>query len=118
MNRRNLLKAGAALGLSLVTTGGVLGIVPGAAAALMVRPTPTCVYVVDHVAPKGGYAGFTLVRNRCPTSRYVKITYTNPQARVGSCLRADSTHSFSLPWKYGPYRGAQVKAVSEQPKTC
>jgi hypothetical protein len=118
MNRRNLLEAGTALGLSLITTSAVLSIVPGAAAALMIRPTPNCVYVVEHVAPTGGYAGYTLVRNRCSTSRYVKVTYTNPQARVGSCLQADSTHSFSLPWKYGPYRGAQVKSMSEQPKNC
>jgi len=117
MSSRNLARAGVALGLSLAVTGVVLIDVAGAAAHAA-KPTPACVTLVEHVPPKGGYSGYTLVRNRCATGRYVKVSYSNPQARVGTCLRPGRTHSFSLPWKYERYRGAQVKTISETPKTC
>jgi hypothetical protein len=118
MNTRNPMRAAAALGPTLTAIVGMSSLTPGTAEALVFRPTPNCVYLMAHVAPKDGFAGYTRVRNRCSSGRYVKVTYSDPQARVGTCLRADSTYSFSLPWKYRPYRGVRVKALSEKPKTC
>ncbi len=104
--------------LVLGLTGVLTGLAAAPAAALTARPTPTCVYLVAHLPPTSGLAGFTRVRNRCATDRYVKVVYSNRQARVGTCLRAGRTHSFRLPWKYRPYRGVRVKALTEQPKAC
>lgn len=117
MTSRNLARAGVALGLSLAATGVLVGAAPGAA-PLAGKPTPACVHLVRHTPPKNGAAGRTLVRNRCATGRYVKISYNRPGTRVGTCLPAGRTHSFTLPWKYPNYRGATVKTISETPKAC
>ncbi|MEV5413261.1 hypothetical protein AB0K60_31065 [Thermopolyspora sp. NPDC052614] len=117
MSSRNLARAGVMLGLSLAVTCAVTAAAHGVAAPAA-KPTPACVNLVEHVPPKGGYSGYTLVRNRCATGRYVKVSYTNPQARVGTCLAAGRTHSFTLPWKYERYRGVKVKTISETPRTC
>jgi hypothetical protein len=122
MAHRKQLRTAVVLGLtgvsSVALTGVLTGLAAVPAAALAARPTPTCVYLVAHLPPTSGLAGYTRVRNRCATGRYVKVVYSNRQARVGTCLRAGSTYSFSLPWKYRPYRGVRVKALTEQPKTC
>ncbi len=117
MSSRNLARAGVTLGLSLAVTGAVTTTAHGVAAPAA-KPTPACVNLVEHVPPKGGYSGYTLVRNRCATGRYVKVSYTTPQTRVGTCLRPGRTHSFALPWKYERYRGTKVKTISETPTPC
>jgi hypothetical protein len=117
MTSRNLARAGTALGLTLAATGALIAAAP-AAAPKAGKPTPACVHLVRHVPPAGGAAGLTVVRNRCSTGRYVKVTYDRPQTRVGTCLPPGRQHTFRLPWKYESYRGANVRSISETRRTC
>jgi hypothetical protein len=117
MTSRNPARAGTALVLTLAATGTLIATAPAAAPAAG-RPTPACVHLVRHVPPANGADGRTVVRNRCATGRYVKVTYDGPQTRVGACLRPGRAHTFRLPWKYPNYRGVTVKSISETRKTC